>query len=112
MGGVTAFPLTLPNHFKIRNRYKPSRRGYQRIARLIPFCVILPAQDMEKVPFMKSQLLPILICRLVVVERFNNLFRWNDRYCRFGGNRYMLRTVTLPILITLQGPPDGLKAEC
>ena len=86
MGRVTTFSLSLPNNLKVCDRYKPSCSRYRGVASLVPFCIILPAQDMEEVPFVKCQLLPVLICWFVVVECPDDLFWWD--YCDrgFGSN--------------------------
>lgn len=86
MGRITTFPLSLPNNLKVCDWYKPSCCGYQRIACLIPFCVILPAQNMEEISFVERQFLSILIRRCIVVECLNDLLWWDNGDCGFGSD--------------------------
>ena len=82
---VFAQSLLLANNFKEVDRYKATRSGYARVAGLVPFRIVFPAQDMKEIAFLEGQLLPIWVLWLVVVKRPDHLLWRNYSGCRFRG---------------------------
>ena len=62
---------------------------------------------MEEIALVKSQLLPILVLRFVVVEGLDDLLRGDDGDCAFCAEAEMRRLAL--IFVALERPTDSLK---
>jgi hypothetical protein len=74
-GGAT-LSLLFAYDFKKGNGDKAPGGRDQRVASFVPLRVLLAAQNVKEVTLVEGQLLSILVLRLVVVQRLDDLLGW------------------------------------
>lgn len=68
-----ALPFRLADDLEIGDRNKAAGIGDQRVACLVPICVVFSADDMEKVALGETEFLGVARVRVIVIERFDDL---------------------------------------
>jgi hypothetical protein len=106
---LSALSLLFGNDLEEGDGDEASGRWNERIASLVPLGVVLAAQDMEEVAFVKCQLLTILVLGLVVVESLDDFLGGDDGKGAFGGEGMMGRRLLL--LVTLEGSTNSLRYD-
>ena len=70
---VGAVSLVLADDLEKRYGHQPPGTRDERVAGFVPVEVVLPADDVKKVPLAEGQFLRVLGVGLVIVEGFDNL---------------------------------------
>lgn len=66
-------PLRFTDDLEVGNGNKAASVGYQRVACLVPVCVVFPADYMEEVAFGEAEFLGVTRVWVIIVKSFDDL---------------------------------------